>query len=84
MALKKFQIIDELKERFGSRYLMVLLASRVAKIISDTKQEEELKARLGIPEENVKPTILALHKVFREGVKYYIIEEERRQEEAGY
>lgn len=77
MALRKFQILDELKEKYGSRYLMVLLVSKVAKIISDTKQEEEVKAKLGLVDEDVKPTVLALHKVYRDGVKYQILEEQK-------
>jgi len=81
MEKNKFRVLDELKEKYGSKYLMVLLVSKVAKIISDSKQEEEVKARLGITEEEVKPTILALHKVHREGVKYTIIEEKQVEEQ---
>lgn len=80
MALKKFQILDELKEKYGSRYLMVLLVSKVAKIISDTKQEEEVKAKLGLVDEDIKPTVLALHKVYRDGVKYQMFEEQKVEE----
>jgi DNA-directed RNA polymerase omega subunit len=80
MAKSKFRIIDDLREKYGSRYLLVLLASKVAKIIAEKKQEQDIAARLGIPDEDAKPTILALHKLLREGVKYSL-EEDRKPEE---
>jgi DNA-directed RNA polymerase subunit K/omega len=80
MVKSKFRVLDELKERYGSRYLVVLLASKVAKVISDTKQEKEVAARLGISDEDVKPTVLALYRVLREGVKFRL-EQEKTSEE---
>ncbi|HOK22812.1 MAG TPA: DNA-directed RNA polymerase subunit omega [Candidatus Hydrothermia bacterium] len=90
MAKNKFRIIDELIEKGKemdlqegkgdwSRYLLVVLASKYAKVIAERKQEHELAARLGIPDEDVKPTIVALYKMLREGWDY--IEEEGEERE---
>ncbi len=80
MVKTKFRVMDELKERYGSRYLLVLLVSRIAKVISDTKQEKEVAARLGISDEDTKPTVLALYKILREGVKYRLEQEKTAEE----
>ncbi len=76
MSIKsKFRAIDELKEEFGSRYLIALLAAVMAKGIAERKKEKETAAMLGINDEDAKPTVLALFKMLREGVKYRIEQE---------
>ncbi len=76
MSIKnKFRAIDELKEEYGSRYLIALLAAVVAKGIAERKKEKEMAAMLGINDEDAKPTVIALFKMLREGVKYRIEQE---------
>ncbi|MDI6851191.1 MAG: DNA-directed RNA polymerase subunit omega [bacterium] len=80
MVKSKFRVMDELKEKYGSRYLVVLLASRIAKVIVDTRQEREVAARLGFSDEDTKPTVLALYRILREGVKYRLEQEKATEE----